>query len=155
MHLCDFLDPELIFIGLDGEDKQSLLAELAELTARHIPGVDPKVLLALLRAREEESSTGVGSGVAIPHCFLDGLERSRCVLAQVPGGVAFDAIDDAPVLILFLLLSPPSARMTHLRLLARISRVAHREGFARDAAAATSTEELHELLTCEDRSHAG
>lgn len=155
MHLRDYLDPSLVFTGLAPTDKQSLLGELAKLTAEQVSTIDRDTLLKHLRARETESSTGVGEGVAIPHCFLEGLERPLCIVAQVPQGIDFKAIDEKPVYILFMLVSPPTARMAHLRLLARISRVANRPGFARSAAAATDPEALHQLLEREDRSHAG
>lgn len=155
MHLRDYLDPSLIFTGLTPVDKQTLLDELATRTAGRLPSVAHDALLGRLREREKESSTGVGQGVAIPHCFLEGLEESLCILAQVPQGVAFDAIDEKPVYILFMLLSPPGARMAHLRLLARISRIASREGFLADATEAASPEALHELIIREDHTHAG
>jgi nitrogen PTS system EIIA component len=155
MHLRDYLDPSLIFTGLASADKQTLLDDLATLTTGRLPSVAHKALLDQLRAREKESSTGVGQGVAIPHCFLEGLDRSLCILAQVPQGVAFDAIDEKPVYILFMLLSPPDARMAHLRLLARISRIASREGFLQEATEAASPEALYELMVREDHSHAG
>jgi len=155
MHLRDYLEPSLIFTGLSPADKQSLLGDLAHRTAERVADLDGETLLQRLRAREAESSTGVGEGVAIPHCFLEGLDRTVCVMAQVPLGIGYDAIDQQPVYILFVLISPPDARMAHLRLLARISRVANREGFAKEAAAAASPEALHELLVREDRSHAG
>jgi mannitol/fructose-specific phosphotransferase system IIA component (Ntr-type) len=155
MHLRDYLDPALIFTGLAPVDKQTLLDELATRMAGQLPLVAQEALLARLRAREKESSTGVGQGVAIPHCFLEELDQSRCILAQVPQGVAFDAIDEEPVHLLFVLLSPPSARMTHLRLLARISRIASRQGFVAEAMAAATPDALHELIVREDHSHAG
>lgn len=155
MHLRDFVDPALIFTGLTSSDKSSLLEELATRTAEQLPDVKRAALLESLLARESESSTGVGQGVAIPHCFLDGLEASRCILAQVPQGIAYDAIDGEPVYVLFILLSPPKDQMAHLRLLARISRVANREGFAADVSAATSADALHALIEQEDRAHSG
>jgi mannitol/fructose-specific phosphotransferase system IIA component (Ntr-type) len=123
--------------------------------ARQVPGVDEEELHWRLRERESQSSTGVGEGVAIPHCFLEGLKQSVCLLAQVPEGIDFDAIDGAPVKVLFVLLSPPDARMAHLRLLARISRIAMREGFTADAASSATPEALHALIVQEDLSHAG
>jgi len=155
MHLRDYLDPSLIFTGLTTPDKRTLLEDLARRAAAQITGVDRKALEQRMVARERDSSTGVGEGVAIPHCFLEGLEKTACVLAQVPDGVDYDAIDEKPVFILFMLMSPPDARMAHLRLLARISRVASREGFAKEAAAATTPDELHKLIVREDRSHTG
>ena len=155
MHLRDYVEPALIFTGLDAPDKGSLLEELATRTTKQLPDIDRGALLERLRAREAESSTGVGEGVAIPHCFLEGAEASRCILAQVPKGIAYDAIDDEPVYILFMLVSPPEARMAHLRLLARISRVANRKGFAADVAAATDADALRAIIEQEDRAHSG
>lgn len=155
MHLRDYLEPSLIFTGLAPPDKQTLLEELARRTAELITEVDYETLLQHLLAREHDSSTGVGEGVAIPHCFLEGLDKTACTLAQVPQGVDYDAIDEKPTYILFMLMSPPDARMAHLRLLARISRVASREGFTEEAAAATTPDALYQLIVREDRSHAG
>ena len=155
MQLRSYLDPALVFVGLQPSDKDSLLQELAERIAKHLSGVDGDDLRRRLKARERESSTGVGQGIAIPHTFLDVVDQTVCVLAQVPGGVEFDAIDEVPVRLLFMLLSPSASTSSHLRLLARISRVAGREGFAADAAAASSAEALLALVTTEDESHVG
>jgi len=72
--------------------------------------------------RERLGSTGVGQGIAIPHGKLDGLDRLFAIFARLDTPIGFDAMDDQPVDLIFMLLAPESAGADHLKALARISR---------------------------------
>ncbi|MFH2006352.1 MAG: PTS sugar transporter subunit IIA [bacterium] len=153
MRLCDHLDPALTFVGLEPADKSSLLREIVDRTTRHLTGIDPAGLLRRIEDRERKSSTGVGSGIAIPHCVVTGLDETVCVLVQIPIGVEYDAVDGAPVYFVFMLLSPTDAMGIHLRMLARVSRVANREGFTQDVIALQTAKEVYDMVISEDESH--
>jgi PTS system nitrogen regulatory IIA component len=122
MQLADFLDCDAIKTALPGGNKRSLMRQLAELAAQRL-GVETGAVLAGLNEREQLGSTGFGQGVAIPHAKIDGLARIYGLFARLGEPVDYKAIDNRPVDLVFLLLSPPEAGAEHLKALAAISRI--------------------------------
>jgi fructose-specific phosphotransferase system IIA component len=114
--------PELIFLDLPAADRQAVLHELAtRVAARGLVG-DAEELYKKLWEREQLGSTGVGAGVAIPHCKLQGLSQGIVAVGVVSGGVDFAAVDGRPVELFFLVVSPSASPAEHLQVLAAISR---------------------------------
>lgn len=122
MHLSDFLDFDAIKPSLPGGSKRSLLQQLANLAGSRL-GAEPAAIMATIAEREKLGSTGFGEGVAIPHGKVDGLSQIYCLFARLAEPVPYKAIDQAPVDLVFLLLSPPDSGAEHLKALAAISRV--------------------------------
>lgn len=114
--------PELVFSDLPVTDCQGVLRTLAERVAATGLFADAETLYRALQERERLGSTGIGHGVAIPHCKLKGLEQ--CILAVgIPRRpVDFGAADGEPVALFFLVLSPEASPAEHLQTLAWISR---------------------------------
>jgi PTS system nitrogen regulatory IIA component len=117
----DLLVPEAVIAHLAGGNKKQLFHKLAEIAQRAY-GVDPAALLERLLERERLGSTGFGAGVAIPHAKLDTLDKVRGVVTLLDEPIGFDAVDGAPVDIVFMLLSPIDSGADHLKTLARVSR---------------------------------
>ena len=122
MQLSEFLDFDAIKPALPGGSKRALLQQLASLASQRL-GVDAATILASLNEREQLGSTGFGQGVAIPHGKIEALGRIYCLFARLSEKVDYKAIDDRPVDLVFLLLSPPDAGADHLKALAAVSRV--------------------------------
>ncbi len=122
MQLADFLDCDAIKTALPGGNKRSLMKQLAELAAQRL-GIEGGAVLAGLNEREQLGTTGFGQGVAIPHAKIEGLKRIYGLFARLSEPVDYKAIDNRPVDLVFLLLSPPDAGAEHLKALAAISRV--------------------------------
>lgn len=122
MRLGSLIRPELIFLGLPAGDRSVVLRSLAERIAAQGLVSDPAELHRKLLEREQLGSTGIGSGVAIPHCKLKGLSQGVVALAVLDQGVDFGAADGQPVRLLFLVVSPSEAPAEHLQILAAISR---------------------------------
>ena len=122
MQLADFLDFDAIKTSLSGGNKRSLLQQLANIASQRL-GVEASTILASLTEREQLGSTGFGQGVAIPHGKIEGLKRIYCLFARLAEPLDYKAIDNRPVDLIFLLLSPPEAGAEHLKALAAISRV--------------------------------
>ena len=122
MQLSDFLDFDAIKTSLPGGNKRSLLQQLANLAGQRLK-LDSAAILASLLEREQLGSTGFGHGVAIPHGKIEGLTRIYGLFARLSESVEFKAIDNRPVDLVFLLLSPPNAGADHLKALAAVSRV--------------------------------
>lgn len=122
MSLASLSQPELIFPHLSGTDSATVLKALADRVAPALPSTDADVLYRRLMEREQLGSTGIGSGVAIPHCKLEKLKRAMVALAVTDSGIDFGAVDGQPVQLFVLLVSPENAPADHLQVLASISR---------------------------------
>jgi mannitol/fructose-specific phosphotransferase system IIA component (Ntr-type) len=116
--LTDYLAEGQVWLDFTAGSKAEVLAALSRLAAE-ARGLSPAEVLAVLAAREELGSTGVGGGVALPHGRLPGLTSPVLGLALAPGGVEFDSLDGRPVRLLALLLTGADGR-GHLQLLARL-----------------------------------
>lgn len=150
MKIADMLDPRAVVAGLRATSKREVIDELADaVTAAHPALAKSKVLTTLLD-REKLGSTGVGEGIAIPHGKLPGLPGILLAFGRSTKGVHFDAIDGRPVHLLFVLLAPEENPGTHLKALARISRLLKDPPFRQRLLAAGSAEELLTLIRTED-----
>ncbi len=144
--LSDLLGPEAVVASLAVPNKKALFQQLAAIAGR-IVEIDPKVVVERLGDRERLGSTGFGGGVAIPHGKIDGLERVVGVFARLAQPIDFNAIDDMPVDLVFLLLSPPDAGVEHLKALARVSRRLRDRAFVAKLRGAASEDALYALFT--------
>jgi mannitol/fructose-specific phosphotransferase system IIA component (Ntr-type) len=105
MHLSEFFSPEAISIGLRGGSKDEILSELVALLRLDAAAND--TLLRMLQRRETLGSTGVGRGIAIPHCRSTVVSRLRLAFGHHPAGIEYQAIDSRPVHDFFLIVAPP------------------------------------------------
>jgi len=120
MSIAELLRPENVLVDLDAASKPQLLQQLAARAAR-ATGLDEAVLRDGLSHRESLGSTGIGQGIAIPHSAPAGLAAPFAMLVRLARSIEFDAIDDQPVDLVFLLLSPAD-RASHLKALSVVSR---------------------------------
>jgi len=122
MGLDDLLSQEGVIHNLTARCKREALQSMSAAASEivNIPAAD---ILATIMEREQLGSTGVGEGVAIPHGKIEGLDKITGVLAQLEQPINFDALDDQPVDLVFLLLAPANATAAHLKALARVSRL--------------------------------
>jgi PTS system nitrogen regulatory IIA component len=153
LRLADYLQENLVLWNLAGNDKPSFLKTLAAEVAARLPELDERELLDRILARENERSTGVGGGLALPHATLPGLDRTVLAVGRAREGLAFDAPDSMPVDLIFLLLSPPDASSEHLRLLARLARIFNSQQTLETLRGATAPGELFRMLLDEDARH--
>ena len=123
MLLTDILNEQRVTTRLVADSKDDALKALAQLFASDDPSLSIEGVHEVLRERERLASTGVGSGVAIPHGRISSLEQLRAAVAISPAGIPFDAIDGAPVRIIVGVLAPQHHTGDHLRVLARVSRL--------------------------------
>jgi PTS system nitrogen regulatory IIA component len=149
MRISELLDFEAIKTGLPGGNKRALLQQLSALAAPRIDA-DAGAILASLVERERLGSTGFGQGVAIPHGKIEGLSRIYCLFARLSEPLDYKAIDDAPVDLVFLLLSPPDAGAEHLKALAAISRVTRNVATLAKMRGARSRDALAAVLMGDD-----
>ena len=121
MALADILQPEGIIPALRAHTKKQLLVELAA-TASKLTGISEREIVDVVLQRERLGSTGVGGGIAIPHGKLKSLSKIIGVFARLETPVDFEALDDQPVDLVFMLLAPEGAGADHLKALSRIAR---------------------------------
>lgn len=146
MRLLDLTAPELVFPELPGKDAAAVLRALArEVVAAGVVS-DSDELFAKLWEREQLGSTGIGHGVAVPHCRLEGLGRVVVALGRVKRGVAFGAVDKKPVHLFFLVIAPEGAAAAYLECLREISRLVKDEGQVARMVAEDDREALYRLL---------
>ena len=119
--LADLIDRDAIIPALKANSKKKLLQDLSVPAGRRT-GVPERRIFETILQRERLGSTGVGNGIAIPHGKLPGVERMSGIFARLVTPVEFDAIDNAPVDLVFLLLAPENAGADHLKALSRIAR---------------------------------
>ncbi len=139
MKILDFLRKETIISELKATDKKGVLEELT-LPVASITHVNHKELISVLMEREHLGSTGIGSGIGIPHGKLKGLAALVLGIGLSRRGINFEAIDGKPTHIFFLLLTPENSTGLHLKLLARISKVLKEEAFRERLLNATDAE---------------
>lgn len=122
MALADLLQQDAIIPALKVNSKKQLLQELAAKAAK-ITGVPEREVFDVILQREKLGSTGVGHGIAIPHGKLGSITKITGVFARLESAVDFEALDDQPVDLVFLLLAPEGAGADHLKALSCIARV--------------------------------
>ena len=148
MNLGNLLDLRAISPRVGGSSKRQVLSVIADIAARSFGLPSDQVLDALLE-REAAGSTGVGHGVAVPHARLEGIERMRAVFVRLEQPVAFEAVDDQPVDLLFALFAPKGSSSEHLRALARVSRLLRQPEIREQLRQAKTAEAIHLLLVQE------
>ena len=146
--------PACVAAGLSVVSKKQLLQDMADMAvqcgALGQSKLKARDIVSAAMERERLGSTGVGSGVAIPHARIDGLKSVKAVFARLETPLDYEAIDDRPVDLVVLLLAPANASGDHLKALAQVSRLLRREEIRARLRTAPNAESLYMLLT-EDR----
>lgn len=153
MGLEELLSADGVIPDMKARCKREVLAALAE-RAGSLTGVAADTIRETLQDREQLGSTGVGKGVAIPHGKIDGLAQVVGVLARLETPVDFDAVDDQPVDLVFLLLAPTEASAAHLKALAKVSRLLRDEEARQALRGAKTAEALFAIAVDPGRPHA-
>lgn len=146
MRVSDLAGPEAIIPSLKASSKKQALQELASFAAK-LTGKGERTICDVLLKRERLGTTGVGHGVAIPHGKLEGLEKIHGVFARLEIPVDFEALDDQPVDLVFMLLVPEQAGADHLKALARISRLLRDQEVCEKLRGSDSADAIFALLS--------
>jgi PTS system nitrogen regulatory IIA component len=148
MQIADLLSPEGVIPSLKVKDKNKsqLLSELAE-KAMPLAKVPARRILETLVERERLGTTGVGQGIAIPHGRLSDIKKIIGVFARLETPIEYEAVDNQPVDLVFMLLAPEGAGADHLKALARVSRLLRNQTACEKLRNATTAEALYAILT--------
>ncbi|MDF3934864.1 PTS IIA-like nitrogen regulatory protein PtsN [Pseudomonas citronellolis] len=121
IRLEQILSPGRSLVNVPGGSKKRVLEQIANLVSKDLLGLDAQGIFESLVARERLGSTGFGNGIAIPHCRLNGCKAPISAILHLDAPVDFDALDGAPVDLVFVLLVPEAATEEHLELLRQIA----------------------------------
>jgi PTS system nitrogen regulatory IIA component len=146
MEITDLLTPGSVIATLKAQSKKQLLQELAA-RAAPLTGLPERRVFETLSERERLGTTGVGQGIAIPHGRLMGLTKITGLFARLETPIDYDAVDNQPVDLVFLLLAPEQAGADHLKALARVSRLLRNQTVCEKLRAANKPEALYAILT--------
>jgi nitrogen PTS system EIIA component len=146
MNLAEIIDSQSILPSLRVHNKKQLLQEIAH-AAGKITAIDHRVIFETLLQREKLGSTGLGHGSAIPHGKIPSLTRVYGLFARLAAPIEFDAVDNEPVDLVFLLLAPEHAGADHLKWLARVSRLLRDHHVATKLRGTDTAAGLYAILT--------
>jgi nitrogen PTS system EIIA component len=153
MEIADLLIPRGVIAQLRVGNKKQALQEIARRAAT-LTGLAERRIYDVLTERERRESTGIGRGIAIPHGKLAELSRLHGLFARLERPIPFEAIDDQPVDLVFVLLAPAAAGAEHLRALARVSRLLRDSAICQKLRGTDNADALYALLTDRTESHA-
>jgi PTS system nitrogen regulatory IIA component len=153
MDIADLLTPAGVIANLRAANKRQALQELAKRAAA-LSGKHERAVFDVLLERERLGTTGIGNGTAIPHGRMPDLPQLYAVFARLEKPIDFAAIDNQPVDLIFLLLTPDAAGADHLKALARISRLLRDKTVCDKLRGTARADALYALLTDRAASHA-
>lgn len=145
MQLDNILSPGRTLCGVPGSSKKRVLENIASCISEDIESINPSQLFDSLIAREKLGSTGLGHGIAIPHCRLKDCSKIIGALVKLQEPIDFDAMDGEPVDLIFVLLVPEEADDEHLQVLAKIAEMFSDENFCRRLRYCEDSQALYRL----------
>ncbi|PCM45205.1 PTS IIA-like nitrogen regulatory protein PtsN [Marinobacter sp. ANT_B65] len=146
----NILAPELTQCKVPASSKKRVLEFIAEQIRQHNDSLGESQIFNNLIARERLGSTGIGQGIAIPHCRLEGLEHVIGVLITLEEAVEFDAIDNQPVDLVFALVVPKEATSEHLELLSQLAEKFNESTFCDSLRQCEDAQTLYQRMTAEN-----
>ena len=152
MKLSRIVRESLIFPRIEAASKTDVLRQMSRAFLSEFPQLEAEQLYDQLSKRESLSSTGIGSGVAIPNAKLEGVSGHVAAFGRSPVGVDFDAIDGKPVHLIFLILSPQQSTESHLKVLARISKFLHDTIFREKLYTSDNAKAIYDAILEKDHS---
>jgi PTS system fructose-specific IIA component/PTS system nitrogen regulatory IIA component len=157
MKLSEIIPDGAISPELEAVEKEEVIKEMVNslVAAGKIQESVSKKIVKALMDREELGSTGIGSGVAVPHAKHDAITDLVCAFGRSKKGINFDALDGEPVYVVFLLLSSKSASGAHLEALAFISRLVRDDKYVRFLRDAKDIKDIRDLLAEADQTFGG
>lgn len=140
------LAPELTLCGVPGSSKKRILELIASHVAETHAELDENRIFNNLVARERLGSTGIGQGIAIPHCRLENCRRVIGALLTLAEPIPFDAIDNEPVDLLFVLIVPQEATSEHLELLSQLAEKFNDRDFCQRLRQCRDSKDLYRII---------
>ncbi len=153
MKITDVLEEQFVRTNLPGSTKEEIINSMINLVANSKNVIDKDKVRQAIFEREKIMSTGVGNGFAIPHGKTDAVNDIVAAFAVTERPVDYQALDDQPVRLVFLLVGKDSLVGPHIKLLSRISRLMNKEGFREELLGSKTSKEVLELFRREESSY--
>ena len=150
MNLTQILQPGCVKIPLQGRDRQAVITELVDLLNEKGLLLDKKIVLDSILMREQTRSTGIGTGIALPHGKCKGVRELVMAIGIAGEPIDFASVDGKPVKIVILLASPADQTGPHIQALARICKLMLDTKFKEQIEKAASADEVYSLLTAKE-----
>ncbi|HKY63006.1 MAG TPA: PTS sugar transporter subunit IIA [bacterium] len=150
MKITNILRVESILPELKSRDKDGVIRELAEAVTRSEASIPVDTLSEVLAEREKLGSTGIGSGVAIPHGKLPNLDRIVAAFGRSRPGIDFDSQDGEPAHLFFVLVAPENTAGLHLKALAKLSRLLKDAHFRQKLLDVSDAQAIYNAIAEED-----
>ncbi len=147
MQISEILSAERILSNVETSSKKHALEELAKLIAETDPSLTYAEIFGCLVAREKLGSTGLGNGVAIPHCRFNGSTNTIAAFLHLKNAIDYDAIDQQPVDLIFALLVPEDSTEEHLKILSQLAEMFSDNSLLDRLRVESSPEEIYKILT--------
>ena len=153
MKICEILRVDKIISSMDSNSKNEVIDELIDLFKNDERVKDIDEMKNAVHDREKIMSTGVGKGFAIPHAKTDSVNEIVAAFGKLEKPIDFQALDEQPVNLVFLLVGKESLVGPHIKLLSRISRMMNKDEFRESLANAKSSEEIYTLFEDEEKQY--
>ena len=149
MKISEIMNKDCIVMGIKAQNKRQFLQELAK-KASEITKISERTIFDGLLERENLGSTGFGGATALPHARIAEADKVYAILAKTNTPVEFEAVDNKPVDLAFMLISPENSGADHLTALAQVSRILKDEATCNKIRQITNSEEIYALLNNKD-----
>lgn len=146
MKIQQILQKNGILVDLKASEKSEALTQIAGYLVSLYDLKPAQEIVDKILERESEMSTGIGFGIAIPHARINGIDRLYMVAARIVGGIEFNAIDEQPVFLIFMMISPAGTSADHTRVLSSLSRIMSYEEIRRRLMDADSGEAFLDVV---------
>lgn len=147
MKLQNLLSISDIYIDLPSQNKIDLLTQMSDSLVSKLNHINSDSILTKILERESTMSTGIGYGIAIPHCRLTDIDRFFMISARTISGIDFASIDGQPVRIAFMIISPVNFITEHTQILTTLSKLLSQEDIRDQLLKANNTSEYHSVIT--------
>lgn len=152
MRFADLLQPDAVKVPLEAATRDDAIRELVGVLVESgsIPAIEAEALTEAVLAREQQRSTGIGEGLAVPHAKSQGIRAIAMAAGTLRAPVDFQSIDRQPVRLVCMIVAPPDRIADHIQALARVSRLFSSEHARRSAFNATSADALRAVFMAAD-----
>ena len=147
MAFIDLLEKDVIKVPLESTEKNGILKELIDVLKKAGKISETEEVYKALRAREDQCSTGLEEGVAVPHAKTSAVQKLTLALGIAPDGVDYEALDGKPSKVFFMMLAPPDQSGPHIQALSEIARMTQSASLMRLLVSSRTPEEILELFT--------
>lgn len=155
MKIISLLQTENVIPNLEAENKEDVLNKLVDSLESEVDEEELEAIREAVLERERIMSTGVGKGLAIPHGKAEGINGNYAAFAILKNPIDYEAVDDEPVKLVFMLVGPQSSNSMHIKMLSRISRLMNNTNFREQLLECETADDIIQVFEEEEKVHFG